>query len=127
MTQYSTRLLCYNYLVTHNFQAKKSQTGELSPIVQQARRWSAALMAKKAAMENLLKVQKSLEEVEFSITNHLSKECIENTHARFLFTLNPYNPDGYYLLTIGRAVVCPLPVCIEGSRTNSPCTVGPSL
>ena len=127
MTWYSTCLLSYNYLVTHNFQAKKSRTGELSPIVQQAQHWSAALMAKKVAMENLLKVQKSLEEVEFSITNHLSKECVENTHARFLSTLNPYNPDGYYLLTIGRAVVCPLPVRIEGSRTNSPCTVGPSL
>ena len=84
-------------------------------------------MAKKAAMENLLKVQKSLKEVKFSIMNHLSKECVENTHARFLSTLSPYNPDGYYLLTIGQAVVCPLPVRIEGSRTNSPCTVGPGL
>ena len=109
---------------THNFQAKKSKSGGLSPAAQQARRWSAALMAKKAAMENLLAVQKSLEEVENSITDHLSKDTIESANARFLSTLNPSNPDGYYLLTVGRAVVFPLSVRLEGCRTSS---VGTSL
>ncbi|KIM56131.1 hypothetical protein SCLCIDRAFT_29840 [Scleroderma citrinum Foug A] len=104
--------------------AKKSRSGELSPAVQQARCWSAALMAKKAAMENLLKVQKSLEEVENSIMNHLSKESVESAHARFLSTLNPSHPDGYYLLTIGQAVVCPLSVRLEGRHASS---VGMSL
>ena len=109
---------------THNLQVKKSRSGESSPAAQQARCWSAALMAKKAAMENLLAVQKSLEEVEDSIAVHLSKDTIKSAHARFLSTLNPSNPDGYYLLTVGRAVVCPLSVRLEGCRTSS---VGASL
>ena len=110
--------------LTHNFQAKKSRSEELSPAVQQAQYWSAALMAKKAAMENLLKVQKSLKEVKNSIMNYLSKESIESAHAQFLPTLNPSHPDGYYLLTIGWAVVCPLSVRLEGHHASS---VGTSL
>ena len=72
------RYLHVFYIVTaftYN-QAEKSGSGEESPAAQQARRWSAALMAKKDAMENLLKVQKSLEEVKDAIMEHLSKETI---------------------------------------------------
>ena len=100
-------------------QAEKSGSGEESPAAQQARRWSSALMAKKDTMENLLKVQKSLKEVEDAISEHLSKETIESAHARFLSTLNPSNPDGYYLLTIGRAVVYPLSIRLEGRHVRS--------
>ena len=79
-----TRYLHVFYFVTaftYNFQVKKSESGDLSPAAQQARHWSSALLAKKAAMENLLNVQKSLEEVEDSITEHLSKETIKSAHA----------------------------------------------
>lgn len=78
-------------------------------------------------MENLLTVQKSLEEVENSIIHHLSKESIESAHARFLSTLNPANPDGHYLLTIGRAVVCPLSIRLQDHRAGSPWSIGTSV
>jgi len=70
-------------------------------------------MAKKDAMENMLKVQKSLEEIEESIAQHLPKESVEGAHACFLSSLNPSNPDGLYLLTIGWAVTCPLSARIK--------------
>ena len=40
-------------------------------------------MAKKDALENLLKTQQSLEEVEESIAGFISKETIEVAHTRF--------------------------------------------
>lgn len=77
---------------------------------QQAHLWCAALKTKKAAMENLLRAQMSLEKIEESIAQHLSVETIEGAHARFLsaLDLNPSNPEVSYLLTIGRAGVHPL-------------------
>jgi len=108
---------------TYN-QAEKSRSGELSPTAQQAWHWSSALMAKEAAMENLLMVQKSLKEVKNSVTDHLPKETIKSAHAQFLSTLNPSNPDSYYLLTIGWAVVYPLSIHLESHQVGS---VGTSL
>jgi hypothetical protein len=89
------------------------------PADQQAHLWSAALMAKKTAMENMLRAQKSLEEIEESIAEHLSKESIEGAHAWFLSTLNPSNPETFYLLTVGRTVVRPLSSRLQSSRIRS--------
>ncbi|KIM60350.1 hypothetical protein SCLCIDRAFT_26691 [Scleroderma citrinum Foug A] len=96
----------------------QSRSG-VPPAVQQVHCWSAALIAKKDAMENMLKVQKSLEEIEESIAQHLPKESIEGAHARFLSTLNPSNPDGLYLLTIGWEVTCPLSAHIRSASSAS--------
>ena len=93
-------------MLTHSFQVEKPEY--LRRAAQKGESWSAALLAKKAAMENLLTAQKSLEEVEESIAEHLSMESIEGAHARFLSTLNPSHPDALYLLRIGQVFVRPL-------------------
>ena len=74
---------------------------------QQAHRWSGALKAKKAALENLVMVQKSLEEIEEEIAEHLSVEVIEGAHMRYITTLHPSNPEAIYIVTIGRVVIRP--------------------
>ena len=74
---------------------------------QKGRSWATALLAKKAAMEDLLKAQKSLEEIEDSIAEHLSREYIDGAHAHFLSTLNPSYPDALYLLKVGQIFVRP--------------------
>lgn len=94
--------------------------------VQQGCGWSTAFLAKKVAMENLLKAQKSLEEIEESIAEHLSKESIEGAHAHFLSTLSPSHPDALYLLRVGQVVICPLsshlqPSCIRPTQEGSVC------
>ena len=85
---------------------------------QQAHRWSGALKAKKAALENLLTVQKNLEEIEVEIAEHLSVEVIEGAHVRYLSALHPSNPEAIYILTIGPVVIRPLSsrlgVCFRG-------------
>jgi len=48
---------------------------------EQARQWSSALKAKKAALENLLNVQRALEDIEVSIVKHLPRETVESAHA----------------------------------------------
>ena len=65
-------------------------------------------MAKKDALENLLKTQQSLEEVEESIAGFISKETIEVAHARFLSTINSSDPEALYLFAAGRLVIRPL-------------------
>lgn len=70
-------------------------------------RWAAALRVKKAAMENLLEVQRSLEEVQEIVANHLPKEILEGAHARFLSTINSTSPEALYLFAVGRLVVYP--------------------
>lgn len=84
--------------------------------VQQGHGWSTALLAKKVAMKNLLKAQKSLKEIEESITEHLSKESIKGAHAHFLSTLNPSHPDALYLLRVGQVVVRPLSSLLQPSH-----------
>ncbi|KAL4063332.1 hypothetical protein J3A83DRAFT_4379759 [Scleroderma citrinum] len=74
----------------------------------QAHCWSTALMAKKTAMENLLKAQQSLENIEESIVQCLSKESIEGAHAQFLSMLKPSDPEALYLLAVGWVFICPL-------------------
>ena len=75
---------------------------------EQARLWISTLKAKKAALENLLNIQRALEEVELSVAKHLPRETVEGAHARFLSPLNPTEPEALYLLTVGRAVISPL-------------------
>ena len=83
---------------------------------QQADLWADALLAKRTAMENLLKAQKSLEEIEVSIAKYLPKESVEIAHTQFLSPLHPGNPDALYLLTVGRAAIRPLSSCLRSSR-----------
>jgi len=59
-------------------------------------------------LENLLNVQRALEEVEVSIAKHFPTETVEGAHARFLSPLNPAEPEALYLLTVGRVVISPL-------------------
>ena len=73
-------------------------------------------MEKKATLENLLKTQQLLEEMEETVAKYLSKETIEVAHARFLSTIGSSNPEAQYLLAAGRLVICPL-----SSRLKSPC------
>ena len=73
-------------------------------------------MAKKAAMENLLKTQQSLEEVEESIATYLPKETIEVAHARFLSTIGASDPEALYLFAVGRPAIRPLSSRLEPSR-----------
>ena len=75
---------------------------------EQARLWSSTLKAKKAALENLLNIQRKLEEVELSVVEHLPRETVDGAHARFLSSLNPAEPEALYLLTVGRVVINPL-------------------
>ena len=109
-------------LLTLSFQGRPEY---LHQAAQQGHGWSTALLAKKAAMENLLKAQKSLEEIEESIAEHLSKESIEGAHARFLSTLNPSHPDALYLPRVGQIVIRPLssrlvrPSCIRPTQEGS--------
>ena len=65
-------------------------------------------MEKKAAMEHMLRAQKSLEEVEESIAKYIPKETIEVAHARFLSRMNSPDLDGPYLLAVGRQAIRPL-------------------
>ena len=59
-------------------------------------------------MENMLRAQQSLEEVETSIAKFLPKETIEGTHALFLSTLQPRDPEALYLLALGQGFIRPL-------------------
>lgn len=68
-------------MLTHYFQTDKVEPAALHHAEMLAHHWSGALMAKKTAMENLLKAQQSLEEIEQSIVQCLSKESIEGAHA----------------------------------------------
>ncbi|KAF8835143.1 hypothetical protein BDN67DRAFT_1015800 [Paxillus ammoniavirescens] len=85
----------------------------------QANLWAAVLMKKKAAMENMLQAQQSLEKIEESIAEHLSQESIEGAHAQFLAALNPSSPEAFYLLTIRRAVIYPLASHLQHSCNES--------
>ena len=67
-------------------------------------------------MENLLRAQKSLEEVEESLTKYLPKETIEVAHARFLSRMCSSDSDALYLLSVGRPVVRPLSTRLEYAR-----------
>lgn len=70
-------------------------------------------------MENLLKAQKSLENIEDSIAQHLSLESIEGAHAWFLSALDPSNQEAAYLLKIGLAAIQPLTSCLKTFRPRS--------
>ena len=112
--------------LTLSFQAGKPEY--LREATQKGRNWAAALLAKKAAMEGLLKAQKSLEEAEESIAEHMSRESIESAHADFLSTLNPSHPDALYLLRVGQIFVRPLSSrllrsssCIKLTQEGSVC------
>ena len=59
-------------------------------------------------MENMLRAQQSLEEIETSIARFLPKDTIEGTHSRFLSTLQPSDPEARYLLGLGRGFIRPL-------------------
>ncbi|KAL4068997.1 hypothetical protein J3A83DRAFT_4373262 [Scleroderma citrinum] len=74
--------------------------------------------AKKTAMENLLRAQRSLKEIEVSIAKHLLKETIEGAHAQFLSPLNSSEPEALYLLTVGQIVISPLSSCLAASHTR---------
>lgn len=102
---------------------------------EQAHFWCAALKKKKAAMEELLKAQRSLEKIEVAIAQHLFPGTIEDTHTRFLSALDPSNAEASYLLTIGSAVVEPFSsrmntICVSASsnssRSNKPTRGGTS-
>jgi len=103
----------YSFLITHHFQPVKSGSKCLQDPVQQAHLWSGALKAKKTALENLVKAQKSLEEIEEAIAEHLPMQSIEGAHTQFLSTLQPCNPEAVYMLTVGRVVIHPLSACIS--------------
>ncbi|KAL4071230.1 hypothetical protein V8B97DRAFT_2007675 [Scleroderma yunnanense] len=75
-------------------------------------------LAKKTAMENLLRAQRSLKEIEVSIAKHLLKETIEGAHAQFLSPLNSSEPEALYLLTVGQIVISPLSSCLAASHTR---------
>ena len=75
---------------------------------QQAHCWTAALMEKKAAMEHMLRAQRTLEEVEESIAKYIPKETIKIAHARFLSRMNSPDLDSIYLLAVGRQAIRPL-------------------
>ena len=72
-------------------------------------------MAKKDTLENLLKTQQSLEEIEETIAKFLSKETIEIAHARFLSTINSTDPEAFYLFAAGRLIIRPLSSRLESS------------
>ena len=95
-------------MLTRYFQAERTSAAALRNADEQAHCWSAALKAKKVAMENMLRAQQSLEEVESSIATFLPKETIESTHAQFLSTLPPSDPEALYLLALGRRFIRPL-------------------
>lgn len=92
----------------------------------EAHLWCATLKAKKAAMETLLQIQKSLEMIEESVAKYISMDYIQGTHAQFLSTLDPSIPEASYLITVGRAVVNPslqppnIPCC-DASPSNFTC------
>ena len=67
-------------------------------------------------MEELLKTQQSLEEIEESIARYLSKETIEFAHAQFLSTIGSSDPEAHYLFAAGRLVIRPLASCLESPR-----------
>ena len=103
-------------MLTRCSQTEGIKSAALRNADEQAHRWSAALKAKKAAMESMLRAQQSLEEVESSIATFLPKETIEGTHAQFLSTLPPSDPEGLYLLALGRRFIRPLSSRIKSSR-----------
>ena len=70
-------------------------------------------------MDNLLKAQQSLEEVEESIAKYVHKETIEVAHARFLSRISSSRSEALYLLAIGRPVVRPLSSRLEFARIKS--------
>ncbi|KAL4063284.1 hypothetical protein V8B97DRAFT_1876964 [Scleroderma yunnanense] len=96
------------FVLTCYFQTDKVWPAALCHAEVQAHCWSTALMAKKTAMENLLKAQQSLENIEESIVQCLSKESIEGAHAQFLSMLKPSDPEALYLLAVGWVFICPL-------------------
>lgn len=73
-------------------------------------------MEKKAALENLLRTQQLLEEMEETVAKYLSKETIEVAHARFLSTIGSSDPEARYLLAAGRLVIRPLSSRLESPR-----------
>lgn len=76
--------------------------------VKQADLWAVALKSKKIAMENLLKAQKMLEEVQEAVTEYISAETVEGAHNRFLSGIGPrVTPEARYLWTIGHLTVNP--------------------
>lgn len=56
----------------------------------------------------MLNIQRTLEEVEVDIAKHLPRETVEGTHARFLASLDPTEPEALYILTVGRVFISPL-------------------
>lgn len=95
-------------MLTHHLQTGGIKAAALRNTDKQAHCWSAALKAKKAAMENMLRAQQSLEEVESSIAKFLPKETIEGTHAQFLSMLLPSDPEALYILALGQRFIRPL-------------------
>ena len=117
-------------MLTPHFQAEGIKIVALRYADEQAHCWSAALKTKKAAMENMLRAQQSLEEVEVAIARFLPKETIEGTHAQFLSTLPPSNPEALYLLALGRGFIRPLSSRIKSAqhsvrRSHALTSVGP--
>ena len=70
-------------------------------------------------MENMVKAQKHLEEVEESIAKYVPKETIEVAHARFLSRISSSRSEGLYLLAVGRLVLRPLSSRLEYARIKS--------
>lgn len=83
--------------------------------------WAAALLAKKAAMEDLLKAQQLLEEIQESIAEHLPIETIESAQAGLLSTLNPSHPEALYLLRLGQISIRPLSSRLLRSNSGISC------
>ena len=73
-------------------------------------------------MENMLRAQQSLEEVEASIITFLPKETIEGTHAQFMSTLLPSNLEVLYLLALGQKFICPLSSRIKSAQHGVRCS-----
>ena len=115
-------------MLTGEFQAEQARAAALRHADEQAHRWYAALQGKKVAMENMLRAQQSLEAIETSIATFLPKNTIEGTHARFLSTLPPSDPEALYLLGLGRGFIRPLSSRIklaqQGVRNSHTITSG---
>ena len=101
MRWYVLRSATFVRVLTHHFQAEEARLRALRHADEQAHCWYAALKEKKVAMENMLRAQQSLEEIETSITRFLPKDTIEGTHSRFLSTLPPSDLEACYLLGLG--------------------------
>ena len=70
-------------------------------------------------MDNLLKAQQSLEEVEASIAKYVCKETIKVAHVQFLSRISSSRSEALYLLAIGQPAVHPLSSHLEFAHIKS--------